>query len=30
MNDFKELNVWNKAVNLATSIYKLTDDYPKI
>lgn len=29
MNNFRELYVWKKAVNLATSIYKVTDGYPK-
>lgn len=29
MNNFRELNVWVKAVELATEIYKVTDRYPK-
>lgn len=29
MNNFKELKVWKKAVELATNIYKATDQYPK-
>lgn len=29
MNNFRELNVWVKAVELATDIYKTTDLYPK-
>ena len=29
MNNFRELKVWKKAVELATRIYQLTDDYPK-
>ena len=29
VNNFRELDVWKKAVELATRIYKLTDDYPK-
>ncbi|TYP94744.1 four helix bundle protein [Fodinibius salinus] len=29
MNNFRELDVWKKAVELATRIYQLTDDYPK-
>jgi four helix bundle protein len=29
MNNFRELNVWVKAVDLATSTYKATDHYPK-
>ena len=29
MNNFRELNVWLKAVELATEIYKATDLYPK-
>lgn len=29
MNNFRELNVWQKAVDLATKIYKATENYPK-
>lgn len=29
MNNFRELNVWKKAVDLATKIYKITEEYPK-
>lgn len=29
MNDFRKLKVWQKAVDLATRIYKMTDKYPK-
>ncbi len=29
MNNFRELNVWKKAVTLATKIYKVTENYPK-
>lgn len=26
---YKELDVWKEAINLVTSIYKITEDYPK-
>jgi four helix bundle protein len=29
MNNFRELNVWQKAVALATTIYRITENYPK-
>ncbi len=29
MHHFKELNVWQKSINLATDIYDLTTQYPK-
>jgi four helix bundle protein len=29
MNKFKELNVWKKALELSTEIYKITEHYPK-
>lgn len=29
MNNFRELNVWDKAVTLATEVYKMTEKYPK-
>lgn len=29
MNNFRELNVWKKAVDLSTKIYKITEEYPK-
>ena len=28
MNNFRDLKVWQKAVDLATEIYKLTVDFP--
>lgn len=29
MHNFKELNVWQSSVNLATEIYRVTKTYPK-
>lgn len=29
MNNFRKLNVWKKAVNLATVVYKQTKPFPK-
>ncbi|MEZ5103173.1 MAG: four helix bundle protein [Draconibacterium sp.] len=29
MNKFKELNVWQKAIQLVTKIYSQTSEYPK-
>ena len=29
MNNFRELNVWKKAMNLVTQIYKFTKFFPK-
>ncbi|MBN2732317.1 MAG: four helix bundle protein [Balneolaceae bacterium] len=29
MNNFRELNVWKKAVDLSTKIYKIIEEYPK-
>lgn len=29
LNSYKELDVWKKAINLVTDIYKTTDDFPK-
>lgn len=29
MHNYKELNVWTKAVSLATDIYKSTSDFPQ-
>lgn len=29
MNNFRELNVWKKAVHLATIVYKITERLPK-
>lgn len=29
MNNFRELNVWQKAIELGTKIYKVTYPYPK-
>lgn len=29
MNNFRKLSVWEKAVDLATKIYNLTNNYPK-
>ncbi len=29
MHNYKELRVWNKSVNLATSVYKKTRSFPK-
>lgn len=28
MNKFKNLNIWNRAVKLATEIYRVTSDFP--
>ena len=29
MNNYRELTVWQRSVDMATSIYKLTDHFPK-
>ena len=29
MNNFKELKVWQKAINLIVEVYKLTNSFPK-
>ncbi|MCW0481279.1 four helix bundle protein [Gaoshiqia sediminis] len=29
MNNFKELNVWQKAIKLVTAVYKNTQSFPK-
>ncbi|MDR9416933.1 MAG: four helix bundle protein, partial [Gracilimonas sp.] len=29
MHNYKQLEVWNKGVQLATDIYKLTKEFPK-
>ena len=29
MNNFRNLDVWNKAVELATSVYQKTENFPK-
>ncbi|HET6528136.1 MAG TPA: four helix bundle protein [Balneolaceae bacterium] len=29
MNNFRKLNVWKKAIKLATAIYEQTDTFPK-
>lgn len=29
MNNFRNLDVWNKAVELATYVYKITENLPK-
>ena len=29
MNNFRELSVWQKAVDIATKIYEVTDQFPK-
>lgn len=29
MNNFRNLNVWNKAVELATNVYQMTENFPK-
>lgn len=29
MNNFRNLDVWNKAVELATYIYEITENFPK-
>lgn len=28
MNNFRNLNVWKKAINLATTVYKVTNKFP--
>ncbi len=28
MNRFKDLNVWKKAIELTTDVYKITEDFP--
>ncbi|MGM0547494.1 MAG: four helix bundle protein [Bacteroidota bacterium] len=30
MNNFRNLDVWNKAVELATCIYQKTENFPKV
>ncbi|MFA6923808.1 MAG: four helix bundle protein [Bacteroidales bacterium] len=29
MNNYKELKVWKRAVNLSTEVYKITNTFPK-
>lgn len=29
MNNFRDLDVWEKSVNLATIVYEVTESYPK-
>lgn len=29
MNNFRDLNVWKKAVELATRVYEVTENFPK-
>ena len=30
MNNFRNLDVWNKAVELATYVYQMTEIFPKV
>ena len=29
MRDFRKLNIWNRAIDFAVEVYRVTDDFPK-